>query len=512
MQPGMLDGRIQQVAFRNLQGSEHLTVLLDSDRGPNWVDLGPVASQQQLLSALLRGDNLQIDATPAQAGQYFVARTINVEGRTIPVPSTTSMYQSTTAQNYGTSEPTYSSSTTQVLGNTLNGTVRTVEVRNLDGDEHVVVLLNSDRGPNWVDLGPVSVMREHRNLIREGETITVSAAPAPGGEQYFVARNLTVRGREIPIQTTSTFESRTIESASSFDHQAQMRSSSSLSGSVQDVQVRTIDGERHIVALVNTDRGANWIDLGSEESAQQFRNQIREGTTITVQASPASGGEYFVASNLNLSGRSFPIQTSSTTMRSSQQTFGTTDQAFDSQQRQQDWRTQQGQNQQQDWRQQQNQNWQQQNWYQNQSGQSGQQSPSSGSQTRNYYQNQNDQYQRDQQWRQNDYYNQQRSQPQQNRDFYQNQNDQYQRDQQFRQNDPYYQQQQQPPYGRAQGYRENRGMDPLYGEPGRRTGQQTGASDTTRRDQQQRMEEQRRLEEQRRREDERRRERDSDER
>ncbi len=520
---GMLDGTIQQVLVRTIEGDRHLVILLDSDQGPSWVDLGPLDAVQHLRDTLMQGVTLMVDAQPAPGGDdYLVARTINLRGQQIPLG--TSTYQSTTRTYYGTSEP-------DPMGSTLSGTVQTIQVRSLDGDRHIVVLLDADRGPTWVDLGPLDAAREFEQFLEEGATLRLTAAPAPSGERYFVARQLNVSGRTIPIQTSTTYESRTYEqfSSGSSGGSVQAQSGTSLDGTVRTIQVRNIEGDRHIVVLLDGDAGPRWVDLGLADDAEEFRHILREGATLRVSASPAPGGkQYFVARQLNVEGQTIPIR-SSTTYESRSTYYGTTEQGDlqqQSMQRQQEWQQQQQQQnwyereQQQDRQQSRNQqgsqqDWQQQNWYeQNQqrrqqqpdwqqqrwnnqgAQQRPQQSPwgtqgdyesdrSTGRQYQPYYGEQED----TEYGRQNPAYRQR-----QNRAFDPLEDDQYFNEQARRQQ----RLMQDPPYGRAEGYRDNRGMDPLTGDPGRRMGQQSRQQQEYQRQLQQQREDERRAEQQRR--------------
>jgi hypothetical protein len=455
--PMQIDGTIDTVLVRNLQGDRHLLTLIDGDSGFHWVDFGMLDDLQQFRDVIEQGQRVQLTAIPSQsAGQtLLVAQDVQIEGRRLPLVTTyreerfssTSMPQQQQQQSW----QTYSQSSSG--GNQITGTVEQIDVRNLEGERHLVTLIQGDRGYQWIDLGPWEQVQHVRSMLQEGAQVQLQASPSQSsGQTIYVAQTVSVNGQSIPLSGGSGQNFATNEQSwqqQSWSQQQSRQSQSQqggqqMQGTIQSLTTTTIQGERYLVARVNTDQGVQQISLGPVSQASQLRSQLQEGQQISFSGRPQQieGQTIYITQNVKVDGRT--IQTGG--VQGGQQSWDNQQNWDRNRDMDRDWDRNRnlGQNQDRDWDR--NTMNQDRSWERN---------PSPGG---------------DRNW---------------DRDFDRgsNQSLDYNRDMDRPRpsdDDSVYspsQRDQSPPYGRAHGYRANRGMEQQTGAPGRRMGQQNREQD-----------------------------------
>jgi hypothetical protein len=305
-------GTIESIRTATLRGERHLIVFVDSDRGYQQIDLGPIHQVRQIADSLQEGGRITIAGSSATIGgrQVLLADRVQVDGRWIPAGYSQQFQQRT----FGTTEWQQSGQQwTQQGGMSqqpqwFTGTVQSVTTTNVQNQQHLLITLNTDRGPQQVDLGPVKEIQELRSIIREGKNLLVSGVhDQQQGRQIIKAHTISfptghseMSQQQGQMQQRGQFEQR---------HVFETTQSQSFEGTVQSVQVTNIANEQHLVISLHTDEGVKQINLGPANQVQHLRTSLREGQELSISGSQKQmdGKPMIVAQTLELDGQRLQV-------------------------------------------------------------------------------------------------------------------------------------------------------------------------------------------------------------
>jgi hypothetical protein len=312
-----LQGTVQTITTTTIQGEPQMVVVLDTDRGPQRIALGPVNEVRQYVEQIQEGRPLSLTIVKGDDDTVF-ARSLVIDGRTVTLPAV--QQQTFTTREFSQPQSWRSSA------GRVEGVIHSVTTTTIQNEPHLVVWLDTERGFQQVDLGPASEVEHLRAQFQEGQTLLVTARPGPE-QDVLIAQTVMLDGRTIPLGGRSfeerTFEQRSFTSTPEPQVQTwqtqthQNTSPMTIAGTVDTMLVRNLNGERHLLTLIDGEGGFHWVDLGPLESVRHLRGQINEGQRIELTASPSeiSGQSVYVAETVSVNGQMIPLTTTMTQTR-----------------------------------------------------------------------------------------------------------------------------------------------------------------------------------------------------